>query len=485
MKLYLGGGEADSHRKLLVANNATHAYLSYFGLKRRLKLVKPWLVQEKFPDWMHVLVDSGAYSINKHATDYEGHEDEVVQFAAGYQDFISYNISRIDAFTEFDALPLGLDWIKKMRADFFDDFGEKFMPVWHAEYGLEELDQMSARYKRIAVLQTALGDRDLVPALNLMASRRGTLFHGLAMTKPAVMREVRWDSVGSTSWLSPMQFGDTQIWVNNQMRRYPKGYKEESRREHRALFERNGFDADKILADDIAEVAKLTLWSWQQVVENLNRLQPELGFAVSLDLADLKDSPSMPPQPPQRAPVAVQGQSRRDRILLPGISVIRHAEDDDAGHVEIRGDSLRQCDTCFLRERGCPGYQPGASCLYEIPIEVKTPSQVKAVENALIAMQTQRVMFMRMVEDIEGGFPDPNLSTELDRLTRMIKVQREGSAEKFNLHINASRPAGTPGILDMFGSNVVAAQSIEKPTAADELIKESLMGDVYQVTDKK
>jgi hypothetical protein len=312
-----------------------------------------------------------------------------------------------------------------------------------------------------------------------MAARRGTLFHGLAMTKPAVMRQVRLDSVSSTSWLSPMQYGDTQIWVNNQLHRYPMKYKEESRREHAALFEHNGFDANKIIEDDIAEVAKLTLWSWQQVVDNLNRHEPE--YAVSADLSGLVDDTPPPPQPPSVAPVAVQGAPRRDRILLPGISVIH----TDEAQLEIRGDSLRQCDTCFLRDRGCPGYQPGAACLYEIPIEVKSASQVKAVENALIAMQTQRVMFMRMVEDIEGGFPDPNLSTELDRLTRMIKVQREGSAEKFNLSINASRPSGTPGILDMFGSNVVAAQSIEKPTAADELIKESMMGEVYQVTDKK
>jgi hypothetical protein len=482
VKLYLGGGEVPSHRKLLAANHATHVSLSYFGLRRRIK--GEWLVAEKFPDWQHILIDSGTYSINKHAADYEGREKELVGFAAGYQDFVAKNVDRADAFTEFDALPLGLDWIKKMREDYWDEFGEKFMPVWHAAYGLAELDQMSARYKRIAILQTALGDRDLVPALNLMASRRGTLFHGLAMTKPAIMREVRWDSVGSTSWISPMQFGDTQIWVTNQMRRYPKDYKEESRREHRALFERNGFDADKILADDSTEVAKLTLWSWQQLMDDLNRRQPELSFMESADLAELRPVLPVPQQAAERVLGAVQRARSRERVMLPGVRLI---EKDGQPQLENSGESLRQCDTCFLKDRGCPLFEPGAVCGYAMPPGlIKTASDIKALENALIAMQVDRVTFMRMVEDLDGGFPDPNLSTELDRLTRMIKLQREGTSDKFSLSINASRAPGEAGILgSMFGANVASAQTIKVPAAADEMIKASVMADAYGITEKK
>ena len=484
MKLYFGGGEVPSHRKLLAANAVTHVSLSYFGLKRRLTLKRPWLVEEKFPAWQHVLVDSGAHSINKHAADYEGHEEEIVQFAAGYQDFVSLNIDRIDAFTEFDALPLGLDWMQKLRADFWDDYGDKFMPVWHAEYGLAELEQMSAKYKRIAILQTSLGERDLVPQLNLMASRRGTLFHGLAMTKPEIMREVQWDSVGSTSWISPMQFGDTQIWDANQLRRYPKAYKEESRREHRALFEHNGFDPDLIMADNIAEVARLTLWSWQQLLANMNQLQPSLSFAVSDDLTALTEDTSPPPEAVSVAPSAVQAPRSRQRVLLPGIQLV--SPDEGPPQLESSGENLRRCDTCFLRERGCPQYEPGAACAYGIPPGlIKTAADIRALESALLAMQMERVTFMRMVEDLDGGFPDPNLSNELDRLTRMIKLQREGTADKFSLSINASRQPGESGVLGIFGQNVVDAQQIKAPTAADELIKQSVMADAYDITDKK
>ena len=115
---------------------------------------------------------------------------------------------------------------------------------------------------------------------------------------------------------------------------------------------------------------------------------------------------------------------------------------------------------------------------------VKTVSDVQALEAGLISMQTQRVMFIRMQEDLEGGGVNVNLSSELDRLTRMIKLQREGRADRFNINISGSSKPGEPGILgSMFGSNVADAQQIEQPSAADSLIKESLMGQVYDITE--
>ena len=170
----------------------------------------------------------------------------------------------------------------------------------------------------------------------------------------------------------------------------------------------------------------------------------------------------------------------RQRILLPGVSLKQ--DKDDQSVLNVAGASLRQCDTCFLRDRGCPGYAPGHSCLYELPIEAKSAAQIKGIEAGLIAMQTQRVMFMRMTEDLEGGYPDPNLSSEIDRLTRMIKAQREGSMDKFSLHISGSQQAsGEAGAISrIFGQEAAAAQSIGPPKVVDDMIRESMMGEVFE-----
>lgn len=463
MLLYFGGAEVPTHRKWLSSAGVTHVYLSYVGLSRRVKFSRPWLIADKFPQDMNVMLDAGAYTFNKEdAADAD--PGRLAEIAQGYEYFAAANAERVDCLTEFDALPLGLDWIKSRREDFYDDLGDKFMPVWHAEWGLSELDAMVSRYRRIGILQTALGDRDLVPVLNLHAANRGTLFHGLAMTKPSIMREVRWASVGSTSWISPMQFGDTFVWTGRGIKRYPKAYKDQARKRYRTLFTASGFDAEKIAADDTQEVARLSLWSWQELLRDINKHR----------------APAPQEQPEQREdddarPPAVPVLEHRQTELLPGLT-------RPARNVEIRSDSLRRCNTCFLAERGCPGYKPNATCLYSIPIEISGPADIKHVEEQLIAMQTQRVLFMRATEDLEGGYVDPNLSNEIDRLSRMIKAQRDGTMIRESVTMKSNRPGEAGMFSRMFGAEAAQAAQAKAISSADDLIKATPMGDAYEIT---
>ena len=484
MKLYYGGAEVPSHRTWLQEAGIDHAYLSYVGLRRRIKFARPWLIKDKFPGGMHVLLDSGAHTYNKQeeAPDLA----QLAEVAGAYEAFVAANAERVDAFTEFDALPLGLGWIQARREDYYLDFGDKFMPVWHPEWGIDDLEALAASYRRVAIVQTALGDRDLIPVLNMLAGRRGTLFHGIAMTKPSVMRAVRWESVGSTSWLSPIKFGDTFVWTGQELKRYPKAYKDQARKRHRTLFTMAGFDSAKIAADDPNEVIRLSLWSWQRLMDDVNstRKRDEVSERLRQPdpvLADRGNLPAADLGGDSADRLAGPQVEHRDKILLPGISLFRSGGEDGT-HLGIRGDNLRRCDTCFLRERNCPGYKPGADCLYEMPIEIKTAADVKAVESALLAMQTQRVMFMRMAEDLEGGYADPNLSGEIDRLTRMIKAQREGAADKFSLRIEASNRPGEVSMLgQIFGKEAAGKMAqIEPPSVVDDMIKESMMGEVFE-----
>jgi hypothetical protein len=484
MRLYFGGAEIPTHRKWLEAAGIKDVYLSYIGLSRRVKFARPWIIDEKFPKSMNIMLDAGAYSVNKEGAEHD--LDELAAIATGYESFVALNHERLDSFTEFDALPLGLDWIKARRDDFWHDYDSKFMPVWHSEYGLDELQSMAARYKRIGILQTSLGDRDLAPVLNMLAAKRGVLLHGLAMTKQDVMREVSWDSVGSTRWIAPMQYGDTFVWTGRELKSYPKAYKEQSRKRHRTLFTSNGFDAEKIALDDSAEVAKLSLWSWQQFLEDVNKhAKPKLSavvvpFPVPPSYTTGEATPPVDNDP--AATVQVQEPARaRERQMLPGIG-LEKPEGREGLELSVRGDNMRECNTCFMATRNCPGYEAGAQCLYEFPIVVRGAAQVKAVEDGLIEMQTQRVMFMRMIEDKEGGYADPNLSNEMDRLSRMIKNQRDGMAEKRTLFMQETNRPGELGLLNrMFGNEVAEAQQIEAVSVVDDMIRESEIVDAELV----
>lgn len=457
MYLYFGGAEVPSHRKLFIDNHISDVYMSYVGLARRVEFKRPWLIKDKFPEDMNVLLDSGAFTYNK--PDAETDLNSLADVANAYHAFVAANIERVVAVTEFDALALGIDWLRGVRADFYDYFGDKFMPVWHAEYGTDELENLATKYKRVGILQTELGDKSLVPMLNMFAARRGTLFHGLAMTKPDVMREVRWDSVGSTSWTSPMHFGDTQIWTGRELKRYTNDQKAQARKRHRTLFTNAGFDAQKIADDDTAEVAKLTFWSWQQLLSDINRHK---AFTVATHQAET----SIPGTADVSDDLVAQaGEDLRNAQLTPRVAQEREHEVispvfrvTDQG-LQINSKSLRLCDECFLKDRGCPGYQPGAECKFEFaPFQVSTPELIDQVENTIIQLQMQRIEFMKMAEDIEGGYVDPNLSNEEDRLMRFIKMKREGKVEKFSMNVNVTRQPGETSPLDLFGGDVIAAQ---------------------------
>lgn len=456
MKLYFGGAEIPSHLAILDSSGIEDVYLSYTGIRARQK--STWLIADHVPAHINVLLDSGCFTYNKPGMEWDDARlGELAERATEYEEFVAANIDRVAAFTEFDAVPLGLDWVMARREDFYSAYRDKLVPVWHAEWGLDHLSEMAGSFGQLGVVQTALGDRDIVPLLNMLVADRHSDLYGLGITKPRLMRAVKWHAVSSTSWLSPMQYGDTQIWTGRRLTRYPKKYKGK-RKAHGPWLASNGFDVEKILADDKAEVARLALWSWGQLMEH------DINRAPQPTTLEGASPPAVPAAPP----------ARRERKLLP---VAVTGENLPIG---VRGDNLRRCDSCYLRDRGCPGYEAGAACLYELPIEVRTPSDVRAVEAALLAMQTQRVMFMKMVEDLEGGFPDPNLSGEMDRLARMIKLHRDGSAEKFNLSISANRPSGEAGLIgSIFGQNVAAAQAIEPPTPLEDMVKESLMGEVF------
>lgn len=480
MILYFAGAEIPGWRKLLADNHVSNVSLSYMGLRRRTKFKRPFLLSEKFPDEQSIFLDSGAYTINRETSLSYG-EDELVSIAAHYMSLVHQNIDRIGMVSEFDALPLGYDWISAMREDFWDDLPEdKFLPIWHPEFGLEELDKLARRYPRIGVPQTALGGRNLVPLLNGYVQTMGTKLHGIAMTKPDEMAAVRWDSVASTSWISPSKFGDTIVWTGNQLKRYPKNMKEQARKRHRTLFTQHGFDAVKIEADDTTEVLRLSIWSWKQLAESLERHRPMNSVVATFtDMDEPQNTEiqqpvvdNLPEKVGNNLPtLQVREEAEMQPIPVLGFHTKTERYEDSEGNSQtreiripyIRSDSMRRCDTCFLASK-CPAFRPGYNCAYNIPLEVRTKDQVRGLFDSLIEMQTQRIMFMRMAEDLEGGYADPNLSGEIDRLERLIARKHEMEQEGWSLKVEAK--GNGPGIMSKFFGAQAGEQARALPAPA-------------------
>lgn len=158
-----------------------------------------------------------------------------------------------------------------------------------------------------------------------------------------------------------------------------------------------------------------------------------------------------------------------------GFDVKTIIEKDDAGNdvlkdvpvVQTRDNSLRQCDTCFVASN-CPAFKPQNTCAFKLPVEVKTKEQLKSLINAIIEMQGQRVAFMRFAEEMNGGYADPNVSQEIDRLFKLIKTTKELDDSREFIRMTVERQ-GSAGVLSqIFG---------EKAQILKELPNEGLNED--------
>lgn len=465
MDLYFGGSEQKSWRDLLQREGVECVSLSYVGLLRRITKPETFRVADHYPR-QKVHLDSGAFSLNR---DPGTSETEARELAEGYYRFVQDNIGDVEFASEFDAVALG-DHVRETRETFWKDMPpEKFLPVWHGADGPGELERLAAGYPRVGVAQGDTGG-DMTPLLRGLAPK--TRLHGIAMTRMDAMKAIPWSSVGSTSWLSTIQYGDTFVWDGRRMHRYPKKMKDKARKEHRSWLRQSGFDVRKIEADDNEELLRLSVWSWQHYASSLGTGKVVTLFPVPDDPGSGEDEDREAATPAGDSRNA-ELTRREEKKVLPGLGIdFREPGGDEDGdeppepHLITPAASLLQCDTCFLKEK-CPAMTPGSECVYEIPVQIRTTRQLASLQDSLIEMQAQRVLFARMIEQFEGGYPDTNLSSEIDRLNRMVKVKADTAREGFSVRIEGSSPAASSGMISRIFGKQVAEKMGELPETVD------------------
>jgi hypothetical protein len=490
---YFAGAEIPGHRKLLNEQGIQHTALSFMGLRRRVKHTELWSIATHFTG--SVLLDSGGHTLNREGV--EMSKNEIEDICVEYDQFLSMrendNLGAVDRFIEFDPLVMGKEWIAERREEPL--FQEKGIAVWHEQWGVDELKRMADNYEYIAVGQGTCGDRDIVPVLRSMA-RSGVKFHGMGFSSPPLMLALTWASVSSTTWISAASHGETMVWTGTELKRYPARYKAQARKRHRTLFDSNGLDAAAIEADDPTENLKLSLWSWSQQIAAVNQHQIE---AVTPNAKRAETATGENGEGVVETMVSetqnddtTHASSDRRKRLLPGIETeafVHRYTDPESGERKSRTEhrlsitdlNVRVCDGCFLKEK-CPEYEPGESCVYEIPVRVRTKEQYMALLDSIIAMSAARVFSMRMSEEVEGGYADPNLSTLIDQMARLIKLKAalEEASFSFSLKVQQNGHAEAGILSRLFGSEAVAPRAIENRPAVpvDQALADLGIADV-------
>lgn len=504
MALVFLGGEVPSHRNLLIASGVKHIGVNYWRLKRRgLPKHKDYLLSEKYPEDVKIYVDGGALQ----ASEANLSRMELEQLAGEYHEWVALNEERIHAATEFDSLTLGPAWIQTQRSEFWSTVTCDMWPVWHPDYGHLELFRLADHYEHIAIPGSAIeGDVTLAARARTLSVQYGTKLHGLAVAKPDNLRQIPFVTASTLSWVSPMMRGETIVWDGRQLVRYPKKMKDQARPRYKHVIDKAGLDFQKVLADDPNEVTRLAIWSYLELEKSLDKKneRPELKVvsedSLLSDNSGAMDDPGfaetlgVPPdnsdiEVRKHTPREVQVRDPREMQILPTFGVeSRTIMDRDASGRDLITEapvlkssnvSLRQCDTCFVAAN-CPAFKPQNTCAFALPVEVKTKEQLKALLNAVIEMQGQRVAFARFSEELNGGYPDPNTSQEIDRLFKIVGKLKELEENREFIKMTVERQGGGGVLSQLFGER---AQSLtELPNggisqeATTRIISDSIEG---------
>jgi hypothetical protein len=168
---------------------------------------------------------------------------------------------------------------------------------------------------------------------------------------------------------------------------------------------------------------------------------------------------------------------------LPVFGFDTKSEVDDEGVIKdvttinSQSTSLRACDTCFVASN-CPAFKPQSVCAFKLPVEVKTKEQLKSLINAIIEMQGQRVAFMRFAEEMNGGYADPNVSQEIDRLFKLIKTVKELDDSREFIRMTVERQGSSGVLSSIFGDKAQALKELPNDGLNEQqttkIIKESL-----------
>lgn len=448
--LVMLGAEVPSNKTILGQMNAKRVGFSFWGaLKRGLPTTKKFLLSDRFIDEVDIYVFPGIPATAQLTP------EELEEFCADYEEFISDNLHRITVFTEIQHPSLTEEFIIAQRLNAWHEVDdEKFGVI----YTSGDLETLATRYLNVFISGEAA--EILAPICRKLASQHGTKFHAMGMAKPDLMRNSPFETASTLSWLSPMMRGETIVWYGNQLHRYPKRMKDQARPRYKTAYEAAGLDFDKILADDAVEVSKLAVWSYQQLemwMNNDSHISAISGESLPATFAQ-----TTPPNADISASESHKVIARKpDEIrTLPvlGVEVSRVIETDETGRDVMRdvpiirsnSTSLRQCNTCFVKDN-CPAFKPDNACAFSLPVEVKTKEQLKGLINSLLEIQGQRVAFAKFTEDLNGGYPDPNVGQEMDRFFKMLKTIKELDESKEMMRVTVERNGAAGVLSSLFG----------------------------------
>lgn len=298
----------------------------------------------------------------------------------------------------------------------------------------------------------------------------------------------KFDFVISGAWWSVMKFGETQVWAKNKFNRLSAANKIEVRVKYASDIEALGINVEEVIAEEPSEVARLAVVSWQEYEKHLT----PGSSAPRGKLQATMDTPSTLAEAGSGSQTLAIGGlvGRHEQVPLPtmGIETVTakyrlgdgSEVTEDTPIVTSSDTSLRSCDNCFLASSGCPGFAPGASCAYSIPVQIKSKEQLQYVMQAVVEIQTQRVLQARFAEEVSGQELSPEFGKEADRLFRIVEKMRDITDTRDTVRVSVEAKSGAGVLSRLFGTDVGNnARALPTPVESEEVIDALTEGEDF------
>ncbi len=429
--LYFAGAEVAAHRTMLAECGVERYGFNATNLTRLIKKPEKWSVDDHLP---------------------EGSEWVLYADQGTTWPMVEPYLPQVPTMLIGPA-----SWITK-------DLGDvPFAPYWHP--GLDG----EAGHDLVALLDDAVKAQTTLRQV-LARYSQGTLVGVTGLSRGVE----RLDVVVSSAWLEVQRHGETQVWSGNKLHRYPNTQKADARARHAADIERLGVDPALVALDDRNEATKLAVMSWLGWEDRHSRRSNLVPLP-----SNVGGSQSRHPSNGTAALVNAGPVQRHDRVLpAMVITQVQSRYKDGEGHDVLEetaalaspATSSRVCDSCYL-SRSCPAFNPGHSCAYAIPVEIRTKDQLQAAMRAFVEMQGQRVLFARFAEELDGQGADPTVSAELERFFRLLKDMKDISDTRDVMKLQLEARAGAGVLSRLFGNEVgVRARAVSTPMDADEVL---------------
>lgn len=247
-------------------------------------------------------------------------------------------------------------------------------------------------------------------------------------------------SASTSNWLSGGRYGNTYDYVGNLklvQHHATKGRgKEKVRSSLKLKCESIDVDYDKFMSDDKQTV---DLWNAHQFAKFAEDAEKLKGYWSPREETELVTTST--------------------KSLATSSSVVGYS---------------RNCNSCYVSAQ-CPLFEADSTCKLPPAPKVESPDDVKGLLNQIIQIQGERVLFSAFAEKVQNVGINPEVSKELETLTKLMKDAKEIVAPVGGDEVMI-RAKGSGVINRLFGGYGKSGGST-KPSTSPRIIDVSPIGD--------